>query len=326
MGSVDGKIAGPLHARPVVAVVGATATGKSSFAEDLAVRLDGEIVSADSMQVYRGMDIGTAKVPVHERRVPYHCIDVVDPGQPFSAALYQRLARESIETVYARGKVPIVCGGTGLYVKAALDNLIFPAGEQVGNEVRDRYLRLAGEHGADWLHSQLEQVDKASADLIAPNNVRRVVRAFEMLADGTSYAEQRSHASELLPYYDTVYLGLSVTTGVLYERIDSRVDEMLADGLLEEVRHLVDAGFAEAITSSQAIGYKEFLPFLDSQEPLDSEAFLEAAECVKRSTRRYAKRQRTWFKRDARINWIAADEPLGQAALQQALELIRLHG
>lgn len=326
MGPRDSRFRGPAHDHPVIAVVGATATGKSGFAEDLAVHLDGQVISADSMQVYRGMDIGTAKVPVHERRVPYHCIDIVDPGQPFSAALYQRVAREAIETVYAQGKVPIVCGGTGLYIKAALDDLVFPAGEQEGNEVRDRYLRLVEEHGADWLHEQLGQVDRASAELIAPNNVRRVIRAFEMLADGTSYAEQHAHATEVAPYYDTVYLGLSVTTEVLYARIDSRVDKMLEDGLLDEVRRLVDAGFAEAITSSQAIGYKEFLPFLDSREPWGSEAFQEAVERVKRSTRRYAKRQRTWFKRDLRINWIAADEPLGQAALQQAVELIRLHG
>ena len=282
----------------VIAIVGATGVGKSSVADSVARALDAEIVSADSMQVYRGMDIGTAKVAEAERGVPYHCLDLVDPGQPYSAALFQRDARKAIEDIHARGKRVIMCGGTGLYVRAALDDMRFPAGEQVANPVRERYERIAAEEGPERLHAMLAEVDPDSAALIHPNNVRRVVRAFEMLDEGVSYAEQNSGFDSFSPYYDSLYFGLVMDTDRLYAAIDRRVDAMMEAGLLDEVAGLVDRGFADAITSSQAIGYKEFLPVLAGEGSLE-----EAVESVKRSTRRYSKRQRTWFKRDPRIEW-----------------------
>lgn len=291
---------------PVIAVVGATATGKSACAERLAELLGGEIVSADSMQVYRGMDIGTAKVPSELRLVPYHCIDLVDPGEQYSAALYQKDARTAIEDIRRRGRVAVVCGGTGLYVRAALDDYRFPAGEQRDNPVRERYRRLLAEHDPAWLHEQLRRRDPDSAALIAPNNTRRVIRAFELLEEGESYARQHAALAHVGAYYDTVYLGLKADRQTLYERIDRRVDEMMADGLLEEVRDLVEDGFEDGITSMQAIGYKEFLPYLHATSP-DESLLEDAVAQIKRSTRRYAKRQDTWFRKDTRIRWFDAD-------------------
>jgi tRNA dimethylallyltransferase len=291
----------------VIAVVGATATGKSTVAELLATELDGEIVSADSMQVYRGMDIGTAKVPPEQRHVPYHCVDLVDPGEQYSAAIYQGDARAAISQILQRGRVPIVCGGTGLYVRAALDDYRFPPGEQRDNPVRERYKRLLEEHDARWLHEQLRLRDPASAEVIEPNNTRRVIRAFEMLEEGTSYAEQHAHQPHIEPCFPTLYAGLRMERPRLYARIDERVDRMLAAGLTDEIRHLVDAGFEEGITSLQAIGYKEFLPLLHAGLLDDEQALDEAAQTVKRSTRRYAKRQDTWFRKDRRIHWFDVD-------------------
>ncbi len=286
----------------VLAIVGATATGKSEVAELVAESIGGEIVSADSMQVYRGMDIGTAKVPVRNRRVPYHCIDIVDPGESYSAALFQKDARAAIDDVISRGGVPIVCGGTGLYVKAALDDMRFPSGEQEQNPVRERYERIAKENGAEELHRMLAERDQKAAQMIHPNNVRRVVRALEMLDRGVSYSVQASGIQTTPAFYPTLYFGLSMDRERLYARVNARVDDMMSNGLVDEVRGLADRGFAQALTSSQAIGYKEILDYLNGACTLD-----EAVESIKRSTRRYAKRQSTWFRRDDRIHWLEID-------------------
>ena len=178
-----------------VAVVGPTASGKSALADELAVRLGSEVVSADAMQVYRRMDIGTAKTPPGERRAPLRCVDLVDPDEPYSVALYAREAHRAIDEACGRGLVPVVCGGTGLYVRAALEDMDFPAGDQVGNPVRDRYTKLADDIGADALHRRLEEIDPESAALIHPHNVRRVVRAFELLEGGSSYAREHETAA-----------------------------------------------------------------------------------------------------------------------------------
>jgi tRNA dimethylallyltransferase len=287
------------HDIRVLAVVGPTAVGKTAIAEEVAVRLGGEIVSADSMQVYRGMDIGTAKPPLAERRVPYHCLDLAEPGEPFSAALYQRAARAAIEDTAGRGKLPVVAGGTGLYVRAALDRMEFPAGEQEGNGVRAQFEEFAAAHGPEALHALLAERDPASAAELHPNNVRRVIRALEMLEEGVSYAEQRAGFATRESVYDTQYVGLTMEREQLYERIDARVDAMIEGGLLGEVRGLLDAGLRDALTASQAIGYKEFVPVIEEGADLG-----EAVAAVKRATRRYAKRQLTWFRADPRVRWI----------------------
>jgi len=287
------------HTPDVIAIVGPTAVGKTAVADALAQRLGGEVVTADSMQVYRGMDIGTAKPSLAERSVTHHCLDLVDPGEPFSAALFQAHARSVIDTLLADGRTPVVCGGTGLYVRAALDEMEFPAGEQEDNAVRARYERYALEHGSDALHALLAEKDPESAELIHPNNTRRVVRALEMLEEGTSYAEQSAGFSARRSAYPTRYVGLTMEREALYERIDARVDAMVAAGLLGEVERLLEAGFRDALTAMQAIGYKELVPVIEGSAELD-----EAVESIKRSSRRYAKRQLTWFRADPRIVWV----------------------
>ncbi len=300
----------------VIAIVGPTAVGKSSLAEDLTLRLDGEIVSADSMQVYRGMDIGTAKPPAGERRAGYHLIDAVEPGTPFSAALYQRLAREAIEDIAARGKAPLVCGGTGLYVRAALDDMRFPAGDHE-SQTREQIETLAEEIGPEALHARLRALDPESAALIHPNNVRRTIRALEMAEAGVSYAQQAAGFTERRPFYPATYLGLSMDRERLYERIDARVDAMLAAGLLDEIRQLLDAGLREALTAQQAIGYKEFVPVLESGAPIE-----DAVAQVKLASRRYAKRQLTWFRADNRIRWIDVTSLSTAETLARAISLL----
>lgn len=287
----------------VIAIVGPTGSGKSGLADRLAHTLGGEVISADSMQIYRGMDIGTAKTPPHQRSVPYHGIDLVDPGTPFSAALYQEVARAALDDIRVRGSVPIICGGTGLYLRAALDDFTFPEGPSGRSRKRDDLEQQALALGPDRFHGLLMQRDPDSALLIHPHNTRRVVRAFEMLEEGTSYAQQYAGFSSYEAVYPTRFIGITVEPTALYETIGRRVDSMIERGLLDEVRALIDAGFIKGVTARQAIGYKEFVSVLTGERPLE-----QAIDEVKQSTRRYAKRQRTWFKRDGRIRWIDATD------------------
>ena len=307
-------------AAPVICIVGPTASGKSELAQRLAVALDGEIVSADSMQIYRGMDIGTGKVPPSERRVPHFGLDLVDPGTPYSAALFQPYARACFADIRSRGHVPFLVGGTGLYVRAAIDDYRFPEGEQVDNPVREHYTRIAEEQGSDALWRLLEQHDPASADVIHPHNVRRVVRAFELLEEGKSYAAQKEALQHIAPYEQALFIGLAVDADLLRARIDRRVDAMVEEGLVDEVTTLLQEGFREGLTAGQAIGYKEIVAALDGQCTL-----AEAIDAIKLATRRYAKRQRTWFRKDTRIRWIDAngDEDTMTAA---ALDVLRQEG
>lgn len=285
-----------------VAIVGPTAVGKSDVADELARRLGSEVISADAMQVYRGMDIGTGKMPPEERQAPLVLIDVVDAQESYSAALFQRDARREIDRLLGKGTLPILCGGTGLYLRAALDEMSFPAGD-VEAPSRSRYQELAEELGAEGIHALLAQVDPESAACIHPHNVRRVVRALEMHDEGVSYARQKERFGTPTEHYHALYFGLTRERSRLYERIDARVDGMLAQGLLHEVEQLVSAGCADAITSRQAIGYKELYDYLGGLCSLD-----EAIQRIKQRSRNYAKRQLSWFKRDARIIWLDMDE------------------
>jgi tRNA dimethylallyltransferase len=287
---------------PVVAVVGPTAVGKSVTADIVAMRLASEVVSADAMQVYRGMDIGTAKTPIDERLAPLDMVDIVDPGTPYSAALYQKHARLEINRLLNDHLVPVVCGGTGLYVRAALDDWDFPSG-QIDDTRRAHYKLMEHELGPLGLYEHLKHIDPKSAEQIHPNNTRRVVRALEMHDEGISYADQKASFSEIKPYYETLYYCLTMDRKRLYERIDRRVDEMFDSGLLDEVKRLVSLGYEDALTSMQAIGYKELISYLKGLSTLD-----EALDLIKRRSRHYAKRQISWFKRDSRITWISMDE------------------
>lgn len=291
-----------MRSSSVVCIVGPTASGKSAFAQDVAERIDGEIVSADAMQVYAGMDIGTGKVPESDRRVAHFGLDLVEPGEPFSAALYQRYARARFGEIVGRGHRPLLVGGTGFYVRAAIDDYDFPAGEQVGNDVRDSWQRFADEFGARALWDRLHEVDPESAQLIHPNEMKRTIRAFELLAAGTSYARQRHRLANIPQAVDAVFIGLAVDPALLRQRIDERVDDMIEAGLVDEVRELLDRGLREGITAPQAIGYKEIVWALDGRCTMD-----EAVQSIKTATHRYAKRQRTWFRKDERIHWLDAD-------------------
>lgn len=300
----------------IVAIVGPTAVGKSAVADRVARALDTDVLSVDAMQVYRGMDIGTAKTPVNERLVPLRLVDLVDPAVNYSAALFQRDARCEIERLRALGNPVVLCGGTGLYLRAALDEMDFPAGE-TKSEARVRYERLANEAGSHALHELLRLRDPRSADVIHEHNVRRVIRALEMLDEGTSYADQKAAFSALRPRYEAVYFGLTMERERLYQRIDDRVDAMIAAGLIDEVERLMDAGAASALTARQAIGYKELIAYLEGTIVLD-----EAVELIKMRSRRYAKRQLSWFRRDGRISWISMDELDEDAAATFILDAI----
>ncbi|WP_072370985.1 tRNA (adenosine(37)-N6)-dimethylallyltransferase MiaA [Thermophilibacter mediterraneus] len=286
----------------VACIVGPTASGKSAVAELVALALGSSVVSVDAMQVYRGMDVGTAKTPAAERRCPLLMVDVADPLEDYSAQRFQAEARACVDRLLSEGRVPVLAGGTGLYLNAVIDEMSFPAGEKDG-ELRRRYEALAREEGPLALHGLLASRDPASAALIHPNNVRRVVRALEMLDEGTSYAAHHEGLHERDAHYDALVWGLSMSRERLYARIDGRVDQMVAAGLVDEVRALAARGLSPELTAGQAIGYKEVLEALSGSCTLD-----EAVERVKLRTRRYAKRQLSWFRHDPRVRWIDLDE------------------
>ncbi|MFI9592993.1 tRNA (adenosine(37)-N6)-dimethylallyltransferase MiaA [Nonomuraea sp. NPDC052265] len=282
--------------QPVIAVVGPTAAGKSDLAVDIALRLGGECVNADSMQLYRGMDIGTAKLtPAEQRGVPHHLLDVWDVTVTASAAEYQRLVRE----LFAKIDVPVLVGGSGLYVRAALDDLEFPGTDPV---IRARLEEELAERGPALLYERLRELDPAAAAAILPSNGRRVVRALEVIEhSGRPF-------SATMPSYDAVYpsvqLGLQVPRPELDERIELRVERMWAAGLVEEVRALLGQGLAEGRTAGRALGYAQVIRFLEG-EWSEEQAFAETV----RATRRFARRQESWFRRDPRVRWIPYDAP-----------------
>lgn len=306
---------------PVIAVVGPTASGKTDLAQGIARVVDGEVVSADSMQVYRGMDIGTGKLPESERVVPHHGFDLVDPGEPFSAALFQKYARSCFDDICRRGKRSILCGGTGFYVRAAIDGYEFPDGEQANNPFRDRWNAFAEEEGFQALWEHLRMLDPDSAAIIPPRDVKRVIRALELLEEGTSYARQKERLASIPQVVPAILIGLSVEPALLRDRIDKRVDRMFESGLVEEVEGLLDRGFRKGITAPQAIGYKEVVAALDGACSLD-----EARSQIKIATHRYAKRQRTWFRKDRRIVWLDANRFDADRLTREALEVVRRHG
>lgn len=285
-----------------ICIVGPTASGKSDLADRVGLRLEVPVISVDAMQVYRGMDIGTAKVPVDQRKVELYMVDVADVDENYSVQLFQDDARKIIDDLFAQNRPAVLCGGTGLYLNAVIDEMDFVAGNQMSDyrcQLED-YLETKGK---DELYKLLEDKDQASAALIHPNNTRRVIRALEMLHEGKSYAEQHKGLYKRTPHYDSIIFGLYRSRENLYKRIDMRVDQMFDMGLVDEVQGLKDRGLLESLTSKQAIGYKEVLEALDGKISMD-----EACERIKINTRHYAKRQMTWFKKDERIHWINLDE------------------
>lgn len=302
---------------PLICIVGPTATGKSELAQRIAETINTSILSADSMQIYRGMDIGTAKVPAFERTVPYFGIDLIDPGEAFSAALYQDYARKTIEEELASGEAPILVGGTGFYVKATIDDMDFAEGEQTNNPIREKYHRIAEEVGAHELWKKLHAVDPKSANVIHENDVKRVIRAFELHESGECYASRLERLQSVPGWIDALQIGISVDPDLLKDRIDHRIDAMREEGLVEEVQDLLHKGFREGITAPQAIGYKEIVHALDTGSSLD-----KAFDEIKCATRRYAKRQRTWFRKDKRIQWLKYDLTDTDDLFERAMNMI----
>jgi tRNA dimethylallyltransferase len=286
---------------PVVAVVGATASGKSDLALDLAELLGGEIVNTDAMQVYRGMDIGTAKLPVVQRRgVPHHLLDVLDVTEPATVAEFQGWARAAIADCRSRGVVPVLVGGSALYTRAILDEFDFPGTD---TEVRARYDAALVELGAEGLHRRLAELDPAAAAGILPSNGRRIVRALEVIEiTGRPFTATLPAPTYADPA--TVQIGVDIDRPTLDARIAARVERMWEQGFVEEVRGLAEVGLREGLTANRALGYRQVLAFLDGDI---SEA--EAKDRTISGTRRFARRQDSWFRKDDRITWVGYDDP-----------------
>jgi tRNA dimethylallyltransferase len=295
----------------IAALVGPTGVGKTALALALADHLPLEVVSADSRTVYRGMDIGTAKPTlVERRRVPHHLLDLVDPDEAYSLAVYQAQALAAISSISARGRLPLLVGGAGLYVSAVCDGLAIPEVPR-DTDVRERLEQRARLEGWSALQAELARVDPASAARIDPKNVRRVIRALEV-----SYATGRPFSAwqtPVTPPVDSVLIGLQLERRALFERIDRRIDAWLDEGFVDEVRGLLDRGYAPSLPSMSGIGYREIAQYLGGQLDLES-----AVAQFKQATHHYAKRQMTWFRRDARIHWLDA----ATVTAEQALEVL----
>jgi len=284
-------------------IVGPTAVGKTELAIKVAKKVDGEIISADSMQVYRGLDIGTAKPTEEEREgIPHHLLDVVDPSEEFSVADYQKMVEKVLADLANRDKTPILTGGTGLYIQAVLQGFIFsPEGKDP--ELRARLEETAEIQGNKALHAQLAEVDPETAQRLHPNDRRRIIRALEVFySTGQPLSYHLKMQGERGPRHRSVKFGLIRSRARLYERINARVDLMMQAGLLDEVKALVQQGLSDDATAMQALGYKELVGYLRGEYDLE-----EAVRLLKRDTRRYAKRQLTWFRRDREIIWLDLD-------------------
>jgi tRNA dimethylallyltransferase len=287
--------------KTVLAVVGATAAGKSELALSLAERLGGEIINTDSMQIYKGMDIGTAKLPVAERRgIPHHLLDLLEPSEPVTVAEFQQWAREAIADCHQRGVLPVLVGGSALYTRAILDVFEFPGTDPV---LREKWERRLGEVGAPALHEELRALDPASAEQVLPSNSRRIVRALEVI-ELTGRPFTASLPQHTYYYSGAQQIGVSIDRPTLDARIAARVEQMWAAGFVEEVRGLLDHGLAESRTASRALGYSQILRHLAGEI---TEA--DAKEQTITGTRRFARRQDSWFLKDPRISWVEYDDP-----------------
>lgn len=293
-----------MNNRPLIILTGPTAVGKTALSIGLAKAVDGEIISADSMQVYRKMNIGTAKIQQSEMQgVRHHLIDILDPGEDFNVVLFKKYALEAMKDIYSREKIPVVVGGTGFYIQALLYDINF---EDNDNDMsyREELQTLVAEHGNSYIHDMLAGVDPESAEKIHENNVKRVIRALEFYKKtGMKISKHNEAESQKESPYNFEYFVLNDDRQKLYDRIDRRIDIMLADGLLDEVRSLVDEGYSRDLVSMQGLGYKEMIDYIQERYTLD-----EAVYTLKRDTRHFAKRQVTWFKREKQVTWVNKNE------------------
>ena len=290
--------------KPLIVLTGPTAVGKTSLSISLAKAVNGEIISADSMQVYKGMDIGSAKIRKEEMQgVTHYLVDILEPEEEFHIVKFQELAKAALEEIYAKGKIPILVGGTGFYIQAVTRDIDFTQAEQE-TSYREELEQFAKEKGAEYLHEKLREVDYKSAENIHANNVKRVIRALEFYhQNGTPISEHNEEQKQQTSPYNLAYFVLTAPREILYERIDRRVDQMMEEGLLEEVKSLRERGCHRGMVSMQGLGYKEILAYLEGEYPLE-----EAVRILKRDTRHFAKRQLTWFRREQDVIWVDKEQ------------------
>lgn len=286
--------------KPIIILTGPTAVGKTALSIALAKKVNGAVISADSMQVYKHMDIGSAKItPKEMDGIPHYLIDELEPDEEFHVVKFAERARQCLEEIYAAGKIPIVVGGTGFYIQALLYDIDFTE-QQCDEQYRRKLEQLAKEKGADYLHDMLKKVDEKSAEAIHANNIKRVIRALEFYhLSGKKISEHNEKERKKESPYRFAYFVLTDDRAHLYENIDKRVDLMVGQGLVEEVRRLKEMGFHRNMVSMQGLGYKEMLDYLDGKITLE-----EAVYLIKRETRHFAKRQLTWFRRERDVLWI----------------------
>lgn len=290
--------------KPLIVLTGPTAVGKTELSIQLAKKINGEIISADSMQVYKYMDIGTAKImPEEMNGVKHYLVDEIMPEEDFNVVVFQKLAKKYMAEIYAKGKVPILVGGTGFYIQAVLKDIDFTE-TNTDSQYRVELENLARDKGAEYLHNLLSEVDEKAAQSIHPNNVKRVIRALEFCKEsGESISAHNENESKKDSPYNFTYFVLNMERNLLYERINLRIDKMLKDGLVEEVKMLADKGLKKDMVSMQGLGYKEILSYLEGEFTFD-----EAVYLLKRDTRRFAKRQLTWFRREKNVTWIEKEK------------------
>lgn len=286
--------------KPLIILTGPTAAGKTKLSIELAKSVNGEIISADSMQVYKYMDIGSAKIRQEDTKgIPHHLIDILEPTEEFNIVLFQKYALNAMEEIYAKGKIPIIVGGTGFYIQSVLYHIDF-ADSNEDTSLRRELEELANEKGTFFLHEMLREVDPESAEAIHANNVKRVIRAIEYYKQtGEKISAHNEIEREKCSAYNSCYFVLNDERDKLYQNIDKRVDIMLQDGLIEEVKMLLKMGCKPGSTAMQGLGYKEIIAYLNNEITLD-----EAVYLIKRDTRHFAKRQLTWFRREKDVIWI----------------------
>lgn len=302
--------------KKVLVITGPTGSGKTKLAIEIAKRLDGEIVSADSMQIYKEMNIGTAKPTIEElSQATHHMVDIVDVGANFSVADYKEMATSCIDDIVSRGKMPIVVGGTGLYINSIVEEInYFDTGES--KEFREKLAEIAEKEGNEVLYNELLEKDPEAAKRIHINDLKRIIRALEVYEfSKTTITQQQKNSKEIEKKYDYIIIGLTTERSVLYERINNRVDSMFEKGLLEEARQIINKSDLLG-TSYQAIGYKELKKYFDGECSLE-----EAKEVIKRESRRYAKRQLTWFRRNQDITWLDIQNNINEN-IEKVLEIL----
>ena len=286
--------------KPMIILSGPTAVGKTALSIELAKRVNGAIISADSMQVYKYMDIGSAKImPEEMDGIKHYLIDALEPSEEFNIVVFQKMAKEALEEIYAKGQIPIIAGGTGFYIQALLYDIDFE-NQDCNEEYRAKLEQIAKEQGNEVLHERLKEIDPVSAEKIHANNVKRVIRALEFYhLTGKPISEHNEEEHQKESPYNFAYFVLTDERENLYKRIDKRVDIMVEQGLLEEVKKLKDMGYHRDMVSMQGLGYKEILDYLDEKCSLEQAIYI-----IKRETRHFAKRQLTWFRREREVCWM----------------------